>query len=245
MPTCTPAEETGRVRKPMTEAERLAFRKRVEAKTDAEWEQQRKEREAARAKRIRDEAMGERFSKRTFDTFDIAGRSKDVIDAYQMCKEFAGAAYERLTETGKFKGERVSIMMTGSYGTGKTHLAAAIANRFLDAGKPVCFATWEGHLKALQKEFGTESKRYFEWMATAPLLVIDDITEMSDSRWAQATLLEAVNRRYEDMLPVVVTTNLSGARLRELNPRLYDRLKEMATILDMQDESYRDRIGRH
>lgn len=242
------AEATGKRRysatNPMTIEERMALRARAAEVSDAEWRANRKAMEAAQAERIRTEAMGERFRNRTFSTFNLDGRNQSVREAYDLCLGYADGAAKAIETTGKFKGERVSLLLHGGVGTGKTHLAAAIANVFLDVGKPVCFATFKGHLDALQAEFGTESKGYFDRMVKAPLLVIDDITEYSDSKWTQITLLEAINARYEDLLPTIVTTNLSLSSLRDYNFRLYDRLEEMAVKISLEDASYRSIIGR-
>lgn len=119
-------------------------------------------------------------------------------------------------------------MLTGAYGTGKTHLAAAIANRLMDNGVPVLFNTFGGHLNKLKLEFGNSKSNYLSMMQNIEMLMMDDIGKEQQTEWTRAITFEVLNYRYEHKLPVVMTTNLQSRQLSEyLGGAVWSRLHEI------------------
>ena len=122
------------------------------------------------------------------------------------------------------------LVLVGVTGCGKTHLAAAIANYRLQAGKPALFIVVPDFLDHLRSTFNPESKvsydQLFESIKNAPLLVLDDFGEQSTTPWAQEKLYQVVNYRYNARLATVVTTRLALEEIdspissRFLDPRL-------------------------
>jgi len=101
------------------------------------------------------------------------------------------------------------LVLQGVTGCGKTHLAAAIANYRLQAGKPALFIVVPDFLDHLRSTFSPESKvsydQYFESVKNAPLLILDDFGEQSTTPWAQEKLYQVINYRYNARLATVVT----------------------------------------
>jgi DNA replication protein DnaC len=104
------------------------------------------------------------------------------------------------------------LILSGGYGCGKTHLAAAIANERLSKGYPVLFVNTPDLLDHLRATFNPESTvsydERFDQVRTSPLLILDDLGTQSNSEWAQEKLYQIFNFRYNAKLPTVVTTNL-------------------------------------
>jgi len=104
------------------------------------------------------------------------------------------------------------LVLQGDTGCGKTHLAAAIANYRLQAGKPVKFEVVPDFLDHLRFTFSPESRvtydQLFEEVKNAPLLILDDFGEQSTTPWAQEKLYQVINYRYNAQLPTVITTRL-------------------------------------
>ncbi len=141
-----------------------------------------------------------------------------------------------------------SAYITGDNGTGKTHLASAIALRLLRAGARLRMLTGIDLTLELQATYGTSGSEVeaMERLCGYDVLIIDDLGKEPPTDWALSRLFAVVNRRYEQMAPMVVTTNYSRGQLIDRLGRkgdadtakaLVSRLREMsrAGVLDGPD----------
>ncbi len=154
----------------------------------------------------------------TFDTFVPEGhglppqKQENLRHAYETARAFA---------------ENPSgwLLIKGGYGCGKTHLAAAIANRCVERGQPVLFVTVPDLLDHLRATYGPASTvtydERFEQVRTAPVLILDDLGTEAPTSWAQEKLFQILNYRYNARLPTVITTN---HELEEIPLRIRSRL---------------------
>ena len=162
----------------------------------------------------------ELHSGRTFESFSMrkserlnAAAAKSLKDAYDAAQTYAGKP-------------RGWLVFTGDYGTGKTHLAAAIANRRAELGNPPLFVVVPDLLDHLRATFSPSSQttfdRRFEEIRAAPLLVLDDLGTQSMTPWVREKLYQLFNYRSNAMLPTVVT--IASDALESLDDRLHSRL---------------------
>jgi DNA replication protein DnaC len=117
------------------------------------------------------------------------------------------------------------LVFMGGYGSGKTHLAAAIANYRAGLGDPPLFVMVPDLLDHLRATFSPNSNvafdRRFDEIRTASLLVLDDLGTQSMTPWVKEKLYQLFNYRYNAELPTVITTSDS---LDEMDPRIRSRL---------------------
>jgi DNA replication protein DnaC len=155
--------------------------------------------------------------------------------AYQVAQEFADAPEGWL-------------VLSGVSGCGKTHLAAAIANRRLDKGAPALFVVVPDLLDHLRAAFGPQSDvdydDLFEAVRASPLLILDDLGTQSNTPWAQEKLFQLINARYNERRPTVITTNVPPEHLDErLRMRLTDpSLSRVLPLVPSASPSL-DRLG--
>lgn len=203
-------------------------KKRAEEKFYEAFREDGEKQKAEQARKLREESnLGARFTRRTFDSFD---KSKDE-GAYQKC----------LYYTEHYKdSERNCLLLVGGYGTGKTHLAASIANKLMADGIPVLFDTFSGHLNKLKTEFNGGKSVYLEQMKNVDMLILDDIGKEKISEWSQSIMFDVINYRYEHLYPIVMTTNLKNDSLKEyLGGAVWSRLCEMCLGVQTKGKDYR------
>ncbi len=141
------------------------------------------------------------------------------------------------------------LVLTGSSGSGKTHLAAALANERIASGQPVLFMVVPDLLDALRASYeaGDEDLGFdqlFDQVRNAPLLVLDDIDSGSGTPWAKEKLLQVVNHRYNTGLPTVFTTTTRPQQLDErLATRLCDEALSRVLVLDGAGKAGYSQVG--
>ena len=156
------------------------------------------------------------LSRFTFETLVPSGRSGEgdwFRRSFDAARSFAA-------------NPRGWLVLTGGSGSGKTHLAAAIANECIAQGHQVLFMVVSDLLDHLRASYDSEAEelgfdRLFDQVRNAPLLVLDDIDAVAPTAWAKEKLFQVVNHRYNAMLPTVYTTS---ERPQQLEERLATRL---------------------
>jgi DNA replication protein DnaC len=123
------------------------------------------------------------------------------------------------------------IVMAGASGSGKTHIAAAIANRSVALGRPALFTVVPDLLDHLRSAYRPDTElgydALFAQVRDAPVLILDDLGTHNTTPWAEEKLFQLLNHRFNGRLPTVITT---GARLHELNERIRTRLTDPAVV---------------
>ncbi len=171
-----------------------------------------------RAKGLRDVSNLGPLSHMTFENFVPEGRALNPDQQRNL-----RLAYEYAV---RFAREPAGwLLFRGGYGCGKTHLAAAIANRRLQHGHPALFVVVPDLLDRLRATYSPSSEvgydERFEEIRAHPLLILDDLGTQSTTAWAEEKLFQIFNHRYNAQLPTVVTTNCD---LEEIDARIRSRL---------------------
>lgn len=171
----------------------------------------------------------------TFETFMPRGRKgQGELQAESLERAFNHARVYASSLNGW-------LLLQGGYGSGKTHLAAAIANFAVSMGVPTLFLTVPDLLDTMRFAYASPDTTFedrFNEIRSATLLVLDDLGTQNATAWAQEKLFQILNYRYINKLPLVVTTNLS---LDEIEPRIRSRLAdpELVSTLRLNVPDYR------
>ena len=198
--------------------------------------------------------MSTRFLRRTFDTFLPTNENQKAL---RVCKMYADNFREKLPRNNPDPG-RNGLFITGPKGTGKTHLAAAIANQLMQEGTAVICMTMIDLLDRIkqtyekQKQWGASEGSVLNTYKEVPLLIIDDMGKEPATEWAVSKIYAIINARYEAYLPTIITTNYSDSELvRRLTPRetgdsttadaTIDRLREMCAAIVTTGDSWRSK----
>jgi DNA replication protein DnaC len=161
------------------------------------------------------------FSHMTFDTF--------APDGYDLPPDKAASLHLAFDRAQQYAANPDGwLVFLGSYGCGKTHLAAAIANEVIERGQAVLFVVVPDLLDHLRATYGPNSPvtydQRFEEVRKAPLLILDDLGTESSTSWAEEKLFQICNFRYNARLPTIITSN---HKLEEIDPRIRARLQDL------------------
>jgi len=188
---------------------------------------------------LRQESQQASLGDMLFETFNVnaPGNSPEARRSLAKALE-AAQAYARDPEGW--------LVLRGSYGCGKTHLAAAIANERMQRGSSALFVVVPDLLDQLRAGYGGDGdlgfESRFEAVRNAPMLILDDLGTQAPTAWAAEKLFQILNYRYNAKLPTVVTTN---RELEELDERLRSRLGHWGVVRVVEIKALDYRGGVH
>ncbi|PHR17316.1 MAG: ATP-binding protein [Sphingopyxis sp.] len=178
-----------------------------------------------------------RFEGFTFDDYEPVNDKAAKIK--QACQRYADRFEDRLQMGG-------GLVLCGITGTGKTHLACAIANHVMKEHRRVALFTSVVKMsRAIKASYGSKSDRTEEQVIrsfTDPdLLIVDEIGAQRGTETELLLAQEIIDERYQQVRPTILISNLSESRLAEyIGERAVDRMYEGGgAILAFEWESYR------
>ncbi len=138
------------------------------------------------------------------------------------------------------------LLLTGARGSGKTHLAVAIAGESLQQGGQVFFAFVPTLLDHLRTTYSPNSMvgfdELFEQVLNVPLLILDDLGAENSTPWAEEKLYQIIVHRHEARLATVITTASTMEELEDAKPRIASRLVDWLVVdwVPIDAPNYRD-----
>jgi len=162
--------------------------------------------------------------------------------------------------------DKTGLLLVGTIGTGKTHLAVGIAKSLIrEKGIPCLFYDYRKLLKEIQNSYNssvqTTELALLKPVFDAEVLVLDELGAVRPSEWVWDTVSLILNTRYNDNRTTITTANFSdepaAAVARSLSParaardetlgdrigeRMRSRLHEMCRIVRMDGADFRQKI---
>lgn len=139
--------------------------------------------------------------------------------------------------------ENVGLLFYGNTGNGKTFAAACIANALIDRKVPVLMTSFSKIIKQISGMRAEDKIEYLASINRYDLLILDDLGAERESQYALEIVYDVVDSRYKSGKPMIITTNLTMAEMK--NPismdyqRIYDRILEMCMQIHFEGESRR------
>lgn len=131
------------------------------------------------------------------------------------------------------------LLMTGSKGTGKTHLGVAAVRDTLGFYISMEDVIYKVESSLNFKAPKTEEEVFIDY-TTKPFLVIDEIGRSLKREKEIEILSYILRKRYDNKLPTIVISNLEKKTLlKNLGEAIVDRFTEIATSIEFAGESYR------
>ena len=152
-------------------------------------------------------------------------------------------AQRYVTEWAMMKENCIGLLLWGNVGTGKTFIAACIANALIEKDVSVLMTNFSKILNSLSGMFGVDRNKFIESFNRYSLLIIDDLGIERNSEFALEQVFNVIDSRYRSKKPLIVTTNLTLDELKHpkdlAHARIYDRVLERCVPLKVNRQNIR------
>lgn len=164
----------------------------------------------------------QRYRDKTFDNYIATNQKAQAAKqiAQDYCHDFKS-----------IKAAGICMIFCGTMGSGKTHLACAMAKTLLKGERPYypLYTTASHIFRMIKDTFGTKKteQEIIDSMRRVDLLIIDEVGVQYGTDAERNMLFEVINARYEDIKPTMLISNLALKPLTDVvGDRIMDRLKE-------------------
>jgi len=136
------------------------------------------------------------------------------------------------------------LILYGPTSTGKTYLAACIANELMGKGVPTLVTS----IVALTRNNGEDLPKILRLMNNAKLLILDDYGAERFTEFKSEQIFDLIDTRYGSKKPMIITTNIPLTDLKKetdiRRKRVNTRILEVCHPVKMDGESWRERLTR-
>ncbi len=194
---------------------------------------------------------------------------KQNLDLFEMPREIKDASFQKIytddaarvpiikyfkefIENYQKKEFLKGIYLTGSFGSGKTYLIAALFNEMAKRNVKSILIYYPEFLRSLKASFQTNYSDRFNQIRKIPLLLLDDIGAENVSNWSRDEVLGPILQyRMENHLPTFFTSNLSLEELEKSLSitssgvdkikarRIIERIKQLTIQLELISKNRR------
>lgn len=181
--------------------------------------------------KLKRSGIPKRFMSKTFDNYRVdacnGGAQKMALE---VCRRYA---HNFQTVVGK----GTCLVLCGRPGTGKNHLAAAIANTLISSGEySVVFTRVYSAIRAIKETFrqecSTTERDVLSAFINVDLLILDEVGVQFNSEYERMMMFEIINSRYDEVRPTILISNLNAKEAEGfVGERVWDRLFEDGGVI--------------
>jgi DNA replication protein DnaC len=203
-----------------------------------------------------------RYEHCTLDSYETGfhGATRALKSAHLSARKFVESYPLETRGTG--------LLLTGSIGVGKTHLAVGILQALVaERGATGLFYDYRELLKQVQNSYNRQVQatelEVLQPVFEAEVLVLDELGASKPTDWVWDTVAHILNTRYNDRRTTIITTNYANAgplgstleaagpraAMREetlgdrIGERMRSRLQEMCVVIDMHGVDFRQTVN--
>jgi DNA replication protein DnaC len=203
-----------------------------------------------------------RYEHCSLDSFDTVfpAATRSLKTAHRNARKFVDSYPLETGGTG--------LLLTGSIGVGKTHLAVGILQALVaERGATGLFYDYRELLKQVQNSYNRQVQatelEILQPVFEAEVLVLDELGASKPTDWVWDTVAHILNTRYNDRRTTIITTNYGNAAplgsgldagsargaLREetlgdrIGERMRSRLQEMCVVVEMHGVDFRQTVN--
>ena len=208
-------------------------------------------------------SIPKRYEHCSLESYDASfhGADRSLATAHLMARRFADGY--PATTAGR------GLLLTGSIGVGKTHLAVGILQALIvEKSVHGLFCDYRELLKEIQHSYNpqvaTTEMEILRPVFDAEVLVLDELGAAKPTDWVWDTVALVLNTRYNDKRTTIITTNYAdlppggtgngsngvSRAVREetlgdrIGERMRSRLAEMCVVVEMRGEDFRRNVAR-
>ena len=190
-----------------------------------------------------------RLKEQCFDNRNLINYSfKEIIDPHRqeviIAKNFVKNFKELLKDNN-------GLIFHGNVGTGKTYLAACIANKIIEEYQiRVKMRNIPQIINDIEKGgFDIDKNDYYKKLSSVPLLILDDFGIERNTGYVNEIIYQIINTRYESRKPTIISTNIPLNVIMDGNndidkERIYSRLREMCLPIKIAGKDKRRELGK-
>jgi len=186
-----------------------AEQKAAEAERSAEMRERMRQNEHGEA--FRRACIPPRFTGKSFK--DFAPHSSETAKAKEILGQF-------VVNWKESRAEGKSFLITGSTGTGKTHLACAVANNVIRQGGTAVYVSCLNYLSKVKSAWAAGSEdsedAIIESYVAFDLMVLDELGKGTLDAKERGMIFRLIDRRYEEQRPILGISKIPEAALVKL-----------------------------